>query len=296
MKRIVASLVAFSMIFSMSIVTFADEKTDEVFLNEYDYIVSIKESSSSELAEKGITLAEANHIVAEYDRELSERALMPEEQLYGLGYSASDIQMLRKYAKSGVLTETEMRAISASCDGRITSSYMDGQEVIFKYSWTWDKSPMVVGNDAIGVEWIAYNNTTSMGVRKKSDTFKVEYYYGNTLDSTGSGSKKSIVHDNVVAYGFDVAKTTTSSTGDIVYAYAKKGYLEVDLVVPSTSTAVGGIYGHSTILGISPSLSVDASGISLSFSDTRGVDDVAPAKVHIEKGTTYRRPHVIDQL
>ena len=31
MKRIVASLVAFSMIFSMSIVTFADEKTDEVF-------------------------------------------------------------------------------------------------------------------------------------------------------------------------------------------------------------------------------------------------------------------------
>lgn len=303
MKRIIASLLAFVVAISTSVVTFADDKPTETFsLNEYDYIAFIEESSDGELKEKGIDPAEAQQIVAQYEKGLSERALMSEEQLYGLGYSMSDIQILRKYANGKALTEAEMRALSASCTGRITSSYMTDREVTFKYSWTWDQSPIVVATDAAGVQWVAYGNQTVIGMRKISDTCKIDYYYGNTLKMTGSGRKGSEVKDNALSYIFDAAKTTTSSTGDIVYAYAKKGYVEIELevtptIIPDmTYIAVGALYGHSTLDITEPTLNADSSGVSLSFSPTSTVDNIAPAKVHIEKGTTYSRPNVIDQM
>lgn len=307
MRKILSLACVLILTFSMSTVAFADEVQSEfatTSINEYDYVATLDNSSSIELHEMGITEAEAQRVIEAYNDGLEERAMMSDEELYGLGYSPSDINLLRKYKATGSLTEAEQYALAASCDGYITASNMTDSQVIFKYNWEWDQSPIVVGTDAAAVQWIAYaDNLESIGVRRSDSECKVTYYYGNSSKGSAYGEKGDKIGDKVADYTFDIGKTTTSSTGDVVYAYAKKGYIEVSLYVPGATrdlsyVAVGGLYGHTNVnLGPTPSVNYSAGStdLSLSFTPSWSVDETAPARVHIEQGSSATRPVVIDQ-
>ena len=68
MKKIAWLFIALSMLLSLSVTAFANEREvviGTVHTNEYDYILSLQNATTEELAEMGLTRAQANEVISE---------------------------------------------------------------------------------------------------------------------------------------------------------------------------------------------------------------------------------------
>lgn len=140
MRKFLSAIIAIIMIFSLSATAFAAE-TEEViqttYTNEYDYIVAIQEMSDEELNEIGMTPADVDATVSAFYAALAERAALPVETLVGYGYTNEEIAILKSQnattysLSSSALSDEQMRALTGTCTGTITSSYLSTRYATF---------------------------------------------------------------------------------------------------------------------------------------------------------------------
>lgn len=85
MKKIASLFIALIMLLSLSVTAFANEREvviGTVHTNEYDYILSLQNATTEELAEMGLTRAQANEVISEFEAALQERASLPDETFW----------------------------------------------------------------------------------------------------------------------------------------------------------------------------------------------------------------------
>ena len=184
-KRIAPLL--FSVLLSLTILTPAyaaeaftgNSGTTEVNVyNEYDYIMALKNAPSQQALTQNNTNAVEE--IRAFEEAFAARAAMPDDTLEQLGYSPDEIRLLRRYASGETLTDSEMRAVSATCTGEITKQGFSGKLVMFTYTWTWNKSPTIRKQDSYALVWCAFDsNIHAMdGIEPTAKEAKIKYYVG----------------------------------------------------------------------------------------------------------------------
>lgn len=309
MKKILSVLLTLTMLFSLSTTALATEKDEYsqiVYINEYDYIVALQEFSDEELKEIGMTKFDVDKTVDAFYAALNERAKLPDETLIGFGYTDEEIAILRSQnditysVDSYVLSAEQMRAITGTCTGNITSSYLSTRYADFKYSWSWDHSPLMTLSDSAAVRWLAYTSSGSqIDVTNYYQDIKIKYYWNTTYKFQRSGTQEPNLEFNSINVQFPVTENFISSTGLTESAYAKEGEISISVKVEPEVTSnisymkVAALYGHTTIGVGSPSISLSPTGgISISFSGNTSINPIAGSKVKITLGSRVTSPVV----
>lgn len=297
-KRIAPLL--FSVLLSLTILTpayaaeaFTDnsDTTEVSVYNEYDYIMALKNAPSQQ------TLTQNNTNAAEEIRAFEEafaaRAAMPDDTLEQLGYSLDEIRLLRRYASGETLTDSEMRAASATCTGEITKQGFSGKLVMFTYTWTWNKSPTIGMKDSYALVWCAFDsNIHAMdGIEPTAKEAKIKYYVGQTYQETLSGTFQESLAVNATNVQFNVTRPAYyDSAGALVNSYAKTGYVKVTVGIPKPTgneiyyMHVSAAYAHTTIGYAFPSLSIGyPPSIAISFTGNLSIENIAGHKVRIDR-------------
>lgn len=297
-KRIAPLL--FSVLLSLTILTpayaaeafTANSGTTEVSVyNEYDYIMTLKNAPSQQtLTQNNINAAEE---IRAFEEAFAARAAMPDDTLEQLGYSPAEIRLLRRYASGETLTDSEMRAASATCTGEITKQGFSGKLVMFTYTWTWNKCPATHKKDSFAVRFCAidsagYEIAGAMITQKES---QIKYYTGQTYYKRVTGNYEAGLDVHSVNVQFPVSiREFYDPVGGIEYFYAKTGSVKVTVSLKSEKNTqisyiqAAGMYGH-TVSGLAyPSLSVGyPASIAISFTGNDTIQHIAGQQVIINR-------------
>lgn len=297
-KRIAPLL--FSVLLSLTILTpayaaeafTANSGTTEVSVyNEYDYIMTLKNAPSQQtLTQNNINAAEE---IRAFEEAFAARAAMPDDTLEQLGYSPDEIRLLRRYASGETLTDSEMRAASATCTGEITKQGFSGKLVMFTYTWTWNKCPATQKKDSFAVRFCAidsagYEIAGAMITQKES---QIKYYTGRTYYKRVTGDYEAGLDVHSVNVQFPVSiREFYDPVGGIEYFYAKTGSVKVTVSLKTEENTqisyiqAAGMYGH-TVSGLAyPSLSVGyPASIAISFTGNKTIQHIAGQQVIINR-------------
>ena len=297
-KRIIS--LVFSVILSLTILTpayaadmaIADSETAEVSTyNEYDYIMALKNAPAQQNA------AQNNSDVAEeiraFEEAFAERAALPDETLEQLGYSSDEIHLLRRYASGEALTDSEMRAATATCTGVITKQGFSGRLVMFTYTWTWDKCPTTTKKDSFAVRFCAIDSKgyALAGAYIYQKESKIKYYTGQTHFKTVTGNYEAGLDAWSANVQFPLSiREFYDPVGGMEYFYAKTGYIKVTVSLKAEENTqisyiqAAGLYGH-TVVGLAfPSISVGLPlSIAISFTGNKSIQSIAGQQVIIDR-------------
>lgn len=312
MKKILSIILSAVLICALAIPAFAADNEPQIigttYTNEYDYILAIQYATSEELSEMGLTKEQANKIVTSFEIALHERAALPEEALIGYGYTQDQIAALRSYNAVAVnsidstnaLPLSTMRAITGTCTGTITASYLTTKAATFKYTWSWDHAPIMKLKDSAAIRWLAFDsNGYEVDVTKTSDSSIINYYWNGSKRFTRYGTKEPDLEFNSLNLQFDESELFQSPTTMTEEAYAGDGYIQVSVKVEPEVTntisylKVAALYGHTTIGVDFPSIGLSPTGdISIGFSGNISIDPIGGAKVKIAHGSSSTKPSV----
>lgn len=299
MRKIISFVVAVGLCIStMATSAFAMENTsaeNEVqTLNEFDYITELEQATTEELTELGLTKQDVENISAQFEAALQDRASLPDSELIGMGYTTEEINSFRAYANGARLVDAEVRGLAGTCTGNITLRNCGTKYATFSYTWEWDHCPLMPLSDSAAVRWLAYDtNGYEFSVIQTGLDVEIEYYWNNTLQFTREGEEEPGLEFNTVNIQFDVTEIFYKSNTIPEEAYAKKGKITISVQVDDSVNnqinyiLVAGLYGHTIIGSISPSVSLSpGASVSIDFSGNLSIDSVAPKKAKIGRGST----------
>ena len=305
MKKIISVVLVISLIVCISCVPInAIEAISQIqYYSEYSFINQLYNANDIELSKMGYSKMQANLIIKAYYNEIERRSNMSDEELISLGYTSKDINILSKYADGAKLSPAELNAISGTCTGSITATTCNTSKAKFRYSWTWDKCPLITLADSAAVRWFAYDDNGYVIDVTRTDLSSEIYYYGGNVNGTSndslsfieSGDEEYGLDFNTVNIQFDMLMDKTVGYNLYLDAYAKRGIIDITVEVPSSVNndinyvKVAGVYGH-TIMGIgAPSVTASGSGASptdlvIDFVLSTEVDKVGSRKAQISLG------------
>lgn len=196
MKKLFSLTLVLAMMFSFSASALAaDISTEpmepvETVVNEYDIYVREKENTEGEYSVMGIDGTEEKTIEELY----LERAALSEEELVAqFGYSKEQIAILKSYDGSPIEDNPQLRAVSASVSGRITTSAAYSDLVAATMSWSWNQRPFTISvsqQDSIKAEWQVsdkngyVNSRHEMNVSQSRNIVEYCAYSSNTIVAT----------------------------------------------------------------------------------------------------------------
>ncbi|WP_455722779.1 hypothetical protein [Dysosmobacter welbionis] len=248
--------------------------TEDLF-NEYDHIVAIRNMTENELAENGITEAEASFYTSDApEKELLFRASLPEEVLRNeYCYSDTAIKLIKSYDGTPLEDAPEMRAAAATLSAGLDEIMGAPKQIGMIYSCEWGSRPLGSGEDAAGVAWDAtYEDGGNNNARLNSqDSYAQITYHGGISSYTETVDLESKdLHQNAyVEFDFERDESEGGTTN---YVWAKKIRLTIFVDLANSSgpkfveLVAHGEYGHSGI-GVSAGISFPF-GISISFNPT----------------------------
>jgi len=264
--KLCSTIVAVLLCTSAASYAFAtDSITDEMQLNEYEYIKTLAYKNDQ-------NTDDSSTLLEKYYSDLNKRAALPKDQLIGLGYTETEIAILKKLELRKGLSDAELKSVSATLTGKIIKHSFSSQGTQFSYQWEWNHCPIVTDVDAAAISWTCYNTNGHVATLihdDDNDLYQVFYYFGDTHVSTRKGKMESGLNAGAVNMRFDVAVLLDDQ---MTYMYAKKGIVKVSLKVPDTKAAslayvyTQGAYGHKTVGIGSPSVSISSNSISFSVS------------------------------
>lgn len=299
MRKIISLVVVIALCFTTVATTaFAMDNTSAEnvvqTINEYDYITELSQATAEELAEMGMTQAEANNVVCQFEDALMERATLPDSDLIGMGYTADEISSLRSYAAGARLVDAEVRGLTGTCTGNIKVKNCGTKYATFYYTWEWDHCPIMTLSDSAAVRWLAYDtNGYEFSIIQTGLDVEIDYYWNNTLQFTREGEEEPGLEFNTVNIQFDVTEIFYKSDTIPEEAYAKNGKITISVKVDDSVNneinyiLVAGLYGHTTVGAVYPSVSLSpGESVSIDFSGNLSIDSVAAKKAKINRGST----------
>lgn len=286
-KRIVAVICACVMLFCcMPSNAYAAESisTGNINFSEYEYIVSARAMSKEQAMKAGIT-EEAYailHSSAIEDELLLRKSKSDEELMAHYGYSAKEIQILRKYEGERLEENPSLAAVTGTLT--ITTpnvSTATSTTIYFWFDWSWDHKPVVNNTDILAINWSPTFGTQNGNMRIMSSYSKhyVKYTYMGLDVDTRQFSFEQIDATASIQQKFPMLYDLTdawASWGEaLVYLQATEGS------APLTSIDIVIVYGHATLV-LSAGVSFPASGgISVSW----GTDDACRKSGYIPIST-----------
>lgn len=271
--------------------------------NEYDYIERLQGSTLAELAEIGVSQQEAISIVAEFESALLNRASLSDSELQTFGYNDYEITLFRKLANGQKLSPAELRSLGATCNGSIErGDEFTAKTAEFSYTFTWERCPIITLWDSAAMRWVAYaSDGDEIGVSRVSYSMDIEYHFtggpsgngGPAFAHRGTGTNEPNLDFNTLNMQFPVYQTHASPVNGIIFdCYARTGTVKVLVKVPDGVSQsihhihVAGLYGH-TLIGIgSPSVSIGADSLGISFTGHTSTDPIAERKATIYRTST----------
>ncbi len=293
--RISCVILSLMLVLAMSVPVFAgtykEIETAFVF-DEAEYYEFLSNADEEMLEAEGLTSETAQILLNEYDKAIGERASLSEKELINLGYSQGDIAIIKSINVGSKLTESQLRAITATCTASISNCSMNGTYCIFHYVWNWNNCPVVTLKDEVAAKWIAFN---SGGIAMDSDVYSSScyavYYSGSTAIHTGYATKDSSNESfYALGYKFNTLYYYEGEDPEQVYsAYAKTGVMSLTLKTAQNSSfdhvKVIAKYGHTTLVTSSIGFSVSNSNtLAFSFTPTIGISTTAIVRVKISYG------------
>ncbi len=297
-KRLTSMLLALTMVVALGSQAFAasalQSTVKECFetnqYSEYDYytlVTELQSHSDQELLDIGYTYDDIEQLRSlSFQTALMERASLDKSVLKNYGYTENEISILKQISH-GIMPMNDMslRAVLAQCTGDFTINSRSSSQWTLVYTWTWDKAPLFLGNDSVGVSWGAYNSTSSNIDVLMTSSKAVGTCY-NTI--TGVTYNKNLSRDqdadlNGVKYNFNMG---TEGTDPNDY-WVKNGSVTVTVKIATGSTAqihymkLCGLYGHAVMkITGSPSVTPGAGDAAwgFSFSASTSVQTLAVAK------------------
>lgn len=299
MRKIISLVIVVTLCFTaMATTAFAmsDASAENAIqtINEYDYVMELSQATDEELAELGVTQAEANIVVSQFEDALMERASLPDSDLIGMGYTVDEISSLRSYAAGAKLVDAEIRGLTGTCTGNIKVRNCGTKYATFYYTWEWDHCPIMTLSDSAAVRWLAYDtNGYEFNIIQTGLDVEIDYYWNNTLQFTREGEEEPGLEFNTVNIQFDVTEIFYKSDTIPEDAYAKNGKITISVQVDDSVNnkinyiLVAGLYGHTTIGSVYPSVSLSPSeSVSIDFSGNLAIDSVASKKAKVNRGST----------
>lgn len=240
-----------------------------VTINEYDVYVSTRATSNDELARNGandgtVQIIKSNAI----ENKLTQLSQLPEEELSKIGYTKTQIQLLKNYNGERIEDNPQLRGIFADMSCYFSNVSASNTRLRVKLTWTWSSIPFLSGTsitDLVAIRWKGTNTAgqpLNLALNKSLSSCKVEYYLG-----TGAlYNTKTINIDTQDPYGCVSAKIPMSIADNS--SWAKRGTMIITVDRTGTDSikeaAFVFAYGH-TVAVISPSLSLPPS-FSIGFS------------------------------
>ena len=233
------------------------------YVNEYDYINSLKNADFSQLKNLNLSQLEISKIKSiDYKSELLKRKELDNQTLISMGYNENEIKILKNFTGS----EAEIQALTGElyCTSKKDHHYYNSSNnttyagYTMKYIWT--KTPIMQFSDIIAASWsegFLVNKTSS----KVSLTYKLRD--GGYFDKNATKNFEL----NTFSAKFEVSNTVPYTphyflrSGTLVLRLYKKGKINNIACVMK--------YGH-TIISVIPSISI-SSGVSFSFTPSIGV-------------------------
>ncbi|WMJ75954.1 hypothetical protein RBQ61_09955 [Sedimentibacter sp. MB35-C1] len=214
--------------------------------------------------------------LVEFEKGFTKRAALSEAELKGMGYSKEEITALKEYLKGNISFEAAATRASADLTATLTNSKHTTTRYTCKYSWSWDKTPIGLGEDAFALAMSGIDSKSkAFETKKMSSSASVSFHYTDgTFYKTETPSTST--SGNSVKCTFDSYKM--NSLGDR-WVWAKSGYITLS-IAPAVSNSTTfecarayGEYAHSTTSSgtIDISVTVDAAGsITVSFTHSKG--------------------------
>ena len=204
-----------------------------------------------------------------------------DQTLIEMGYSKEEIKLYKDF-----VSQSKSRGAKVTT-GKITYTvkwykdyfkYSNGKTYLrSNFSWSWSTKPVAVKTDIV-----AMGTNENFAVKNSSASAHVNYYLNGIKDT----AHKTVISQNVYtkangtcAYTKFVMLKTREPGPQLKYALG--GSMTVDWVKNGNikTVAIGGNYGHTT-KKINPSVSVDISGLSISFSPQNAVSSGPEALVN----------------
>lgn len=247
--------------------------------NEYDMYLALQNTPSTLLIENGYSEEEITTIQnTSVEELLYKQAQLSEEELHNLGYSDTDIKILKNYDGSPLVQNPQLRASFAELTGVVYLENYGTTKMAAKFAWSWNKSPLLAGvviTDIVTCGFAGTNedNVASVMTFDSSNSSCVISYYDGNLkhleDKKRTISVKNVHQHVEVKFPMSDAVNNGAALG-----WAKNGYLKVGIKEEKTvnklysSTFAFG-YGHTTI-SLDPNISVSvgsgfSGGVGLSF-------------------------------
>lgn len=289
-KRFLSSILLIGMLFVMSTVAFATNDAPDmpaepaaysVTTNEYDIYTHSRRLSNKELSNQGMSETHINLIKSDaIENELLERASLPASELSDMGYSSSQITILKNYNGEPIENKPELRGVFADMTAKFYKEVASSVTLKVRVYWEWSNVPLLAGEPIIDLMAIRWQGTNTNG-----QSINLAFYsatsYANANYYSRSGEYKysnrlTIVCDS--PYDHAYAKVPVGSGDSDQYGayYAKTGNFYVQVMRTGTDyikeAAFVFAYGH-TVVGVSPSLSLPVSfGIGFSVGTEKMVE------------------------
>lgn len=275
-KKILSVLLTVAMILSMCVSAAAEEVgQDEVVstftTNEYDIMEDLKQLSVDSLKKSGYSEEAIDEIKSfSFEKALLERAQLSEKELYSLGYNADEIAILKSYNGDSLEKNPQAKGLLAQLSGNISRVSYSTNKMSAKFSWEWDKAPVMSGaaiKDIVTCGFAATNDASmSCVVRIDTTSCVIDYYDGISKVGTKYPSVTIKNPQGHVEVKFNMREYFS------LESWAKKGTLTIGVKEETTVNRLASVafafgYGHTKVV-INPAISVTfggSFGVGLTF-------------------------------
>lgn len=238
--------------------------------NEYDMLIEIQNTSSEELKARGYSakdIEEVKSIVIE--DELMERAALSIEELESLGYTESQIQLLKGYDGSSLSENPEMRGVFADLNGTLSKVNVTNKSARAQFLWTWSNAPVFDGSVITEVVSCGYAavNTDSIPytVKPNYTSCTVSYYNGSTRVDVDNPTVTRVGAWQSLTVEFPMGKVISGEN-----CWAKTGSLNVEVIEQSVVNKLSAAaflfeYGHPGFVVSDPYITVSITSTGIGF-------------------------------
>lgn len=282
-KKMLSLILSVCLILCCSVTAFAAELGTEkevpshsITINEYDVYVATREATDEELTRNGVSekhaaLVKSNAI----ENELTKLSKLSFDELRNLGYTNSQIDILKNYSGERIETNSNLRGIFADMTAEFFDVAASSSSLSVRVDWEWTNVPVLAGEaieDMVAIRWQGTNyagQPINVALDSAGSSCTVKYYNRGSSQSYQYSRYPDVSSDDPYGHAYAKIPMSPGEGNWIGDHYAKKGSftIKVDKVGSNSIKEAAFVFGYGhTVIVISPSLSLPASfGIGFSW-------------------------------